>query len=144
VEQNETITTLSGEKQLVDFLYNLGSGQSLIRVKELSIQPDQPHQQLNARITLVASYQRKTPIAAPAAGATAPNKASPAAAPAGTKTPTPTNAKPATPVPPGANPRFNPANPAGLNPSSQKPGVPFPAGRAAATNKLNPLTPKKQ
>jgi hypothetical protein len=78
VEQNETVTLQSGEKQLVDFLYNLGAGTSLIRVKVLSLQPDQSHQQLTSRVTLIASYQRKAP--APAARAAAPAK-QPASAP---------------------------------------------------------------
>src|SRR5947207_5059427 len=33
VELNQTMTLQAGEKQLVDFLYNLGAGSSLIRVK---------------------------------------------------------------------------------------------------------------
>src|SRR5579871_1236811 len=66
MEQNQTITTTSGEKELVDFLYNLGAGNSFIRVKDLSVQPDQPHQALTARVTLVASYQKKVPGSGPA------------------------------------------------------------------------------
>ncbi|HEX4263916.1 MAG TPA: hypothetical protein VH597_06215 [Verrucomicrobiae bacterium] len=75
VEQNETITLQSQEKALVDFLYSLGAGTSLIRVKVLSVQPDQSHQQLTSRVTLIASYQRKAPAprsAAPAAAAATP------------------------------------------------------------------------
>jgi hypothetical protein len=84
VEQNETITLQSGEKQLVDFLYNLGAGNSLIRVKVLSAQPDQSHQQLTSRVTLIASYQKKAPTPTPraAAPATAPAAKSPATPPA--------------------------------------------------------------
>jgi len=68
MEQNETVTLQCQEKQLVDFLYNLGAGNSLIRVKVLSVQPDQSHQQLTTRVTLIASYQKK---------ATAPRTATP-------------------------------------------------------------------
>jgi|SRR5882724_7401105 len=58
LEQSETMTLQSSEKQLVDFLYNLGNGTSLIRVKVLSVQPDQSHQKLTTRLTLIASYQK--------------------------------------------------------------------------------------
>jgi hypothetical protein len=142
VEQNQTIQTVSGEKQMVDFLYNLGAGSnSLIRVKNLSIQPDPPRQALSARITLVASYQKKLPTA----GAAAPK----GAAPATPKTTAPAAApKPATPKPanpaasgapaPGAAPRPTPPNPA----AAPRP-FPVPMNHGA-TNKPNPLTPNKK
>jgi hypothetical protein len=95
VEQSETMSLDTTEKQLVDFLYSLGAGSnSLIRVKVLSVQPDQSHQRLNARVTLVASYQKKamaggTPAAGqkrtgPATNAP-PNNAKPATVPATNK-----------------------------------------------------------
>lgn len=82
IEQIQTITVQAGEPQLVDFLYRLGTGDSLVRVRDLSIRPDQNHQQLVANITLIASYQ-KNPKAHPAAATPAPAPASrPAAIPA--------------------------------------------------------------
>ena len=105
VEQNQTITLQSQEKDLVDFLYQLGADpKSLIRVRVLSVQPDPPRQNLTARVTLVASYQRKAP--APAASTAAP-------APAAT-TPKPvTPAAPATtPKPPMPNPQAPKSGPA--------------------------------
>ena len=57
-EQSQTISGVSGEKQLVEFLYHLGSGSSLVRVRAISVHPDQNRQQLSANITLVASYQK--------------------------------------------------------------------------------------
>jgi type II secretory pathway component PulM len=88
MEQIQTITVQSGEKQLVDFLYNLGSGDSLVRVRDLSVRPDQNRQQLAASITLIASYQKNpklTPAPAPAATpkstAAAAPKTTPAVAP---------------------------------------------------------------
>ena len=57
VEQVQNITVLTTEPQLVDFLYKLGSGNSMIRVRDLELQPDQPRQRLAANIRLVASYQ---------------------------------------------------------------------------------------
>jgi len=66
LELSQTITVESGEQQLVDFLFNLGSGNSLIRVRDLGLHPDPPHQQLSGTIKLVASFQKK-PTAKPAA-----------------------------------------------------------------------------
>ena len=137
VEQNQTITTQSGEKQLVDFLYNIGNGNSLIRVKALSVQPDQPRQGLTARITLVASYQKKVPGPGAPAAAKAP---APAPAPTSAKTPpAPATPKPATPTPAGAAFKPPPPNAAG----AQKPPLPGSMNRPA-TNKFNPLTPNKK
>lgn len=138
VEQNQTITTQSGEKQLVDFLYRLGAGNSLIRVRALSVNPDPPHQQLQARVTLVASYQRKTPVPAS-------RTAAPAAAPAANKPAAPAGPKPVTPAPNATTPKAPAPKTPVLNPQApKKPGLPFPGGRGPATNKPNPLKPNKQ
>ncbi len=58
VELIQTINVQSGEPQLVDFLYQLGNGPSLIRVRGLSMHTDPSHQQIVAGVTLVASYQK--------------------------------------------------------------------------------------
>ena len=58
VEQVQNITVIADDQSLVDFLYKLGSGASMIRVRDLELQPDTPHQHLNANIRLVASYQK--------------------------------------------------------------------------------------
>jgi len=91
LEQAQTITVQSGEQQLVDFLYNLGAGNSLIRVRELQLHPDAAtHQELAATIKIVASFQ-KNPSSKPA----------PAAKPGSTRlagTPSPAS-RPATPAP---------------------------------------------
>jgi hypothetical protein len=80
LERAQTLTTQSGEAQLVDFLYNLGTGSSLIRVRALSIGRDPSQQQLKANITLIASFQKKpvtrTTKAKPAALPTAPKDTS--------------------------------------------------------------------
>ena len=73
IEQVQNINVVATDQQLVDFLYKLGSGTSMIRVRDLELQPDPPHQRLNANIKLVASYQKtlkpastaKTPTATP-------------------------------------------------------------------------------
>jgi Tfp pilus assembly protein PilO len=69
VEVIQNINVLAEEKNLVDFLYKLGSDSSMIRVRDLSLQPDSPHQRLSSDIRLVANYQ-KTP-AGPAKSQTA-------------------------------------------------------------------------
>ena len=58
MEQVQNITAIADDKQLVDFLYKLGSGASMTRVIDLVLQPDSPRQHLNANIRLVASYQK--------------------------------------------------------------------------------------
>ena len=62
VEQIQNINVTATDDQLVDFLYKLGSGASMVRVRDLELQPDPPHQKLNANIKLVASYQRNAPV----------------------------------------------------------------------------------
>jgi Tfp pilus assembly protein PilO len=67
-EQILRITAMGNDKQLVDFLYRIGSGDSLIRVRELTVNPDPGGMRLNSVITLVASYQRaEKPSAKPTA-----------------------------------------------------------------------------
>jgi hypothetical protein len=114
VEQNETIVVSSGEKQLVDFLYNLGAGDnSLIRVKVLSVQPDQARQGLAAHVTLIASYQKKLPTAGAAAPTSAAPAAKPAVPPAATPAPAAVTPKPpVTPKPIVVPPKSNATNPA--------------------------------
>jgi Tfp pilus assembly protein PilO len=62
LELSQTINVVSTATNLVDFLYNLGAGNSLIRVRDLSLRPDPPRQRLLGSIKLVANYQRKVPI----------------------------------------------------------------------------------
>lgn len=73
IEKSQSISIQSGEPQLVDFLYNLGSSNSLIRVRDLDVRPEPNHHELVANVKLVASYQKKAPArsnpSAPAAKA---------------------------------------------------------------------------
>lgn len=111
LERAQTLTTQSGEAQLVDFLYNLGTGSSLIRVRALSIGRDPSQQQLKGTITLIASFQKKPPIKAapkPAPKPVAPKPAVPAAAPKET---------PKDPIKPAVRPG-GPAVPTGPKPST--------------------------
>jgi len=72
VEQIQNITVSATDEQLVDFLYKLGSDASMIRVRDLELQPDPPRQKLNANIRLVASYQRNAPASSKTTTAKAP------------------------------------------------------------------------
>ncbi len=59
-EQSITINVNTGEKELVDFLLDIGSGSSMIRVRDLRLQPaDQNRYRLQGTITLSANYQKK-------------------------------------------------------------------------------------
>lgn len=101
LERAQGLTVQSTEAQLVDFLYKLGDGNSLIRVRALSLRPDAPRQALSGNLTLIASYQKKpsartAPAAAPApapavTGKT--NKPPAPAVPAASKPVTPTKKK---------------------------------------------------
>lgn len=62
LEQNQTISIVSEEGPLLDFLYQLGTGSSMIRVRGFSLRPDAPRQRLTGNIILVASYQKKPPV----------------------------------------------------------------------------------
>ena len=58
MEQSLTVSTVSEEGPLVDFVYKLGEGNSLIRVRDLTLRRDQSQTKLTASIKLVASYQK--------------------------------------------------------------------------------------
>jgi len=86
LEQTTTVNVEGNEQQLIDFLYNLGSGDSMIRVREMNLHPDAPHQKLSASVKLVASYQKNSaksggPNAKPPARLAAGVSASPALPP---------------------------------------------------------------
>jgi hypothetical protein len=68
-ERTLTMGYISGDAEMVDFLYNLGAGKSTIRVRDLTIKPDTSLGRLQGNMTLVASYQKK---------AAAPKSSSPA------------------------------------------------------------------
>lgn len=58
IEQIQNLSVIGTDQQIVDFLYKLGSSASMIRVRDLEMQPDNAKQRLNANIQLVASYQK--------------------------------------------------------------------------------------
>ena len=71
MEQKQNINAIATDEQLVDFLYKLGSGASMVRVLDLELQPDNARQHLNANIRLVASYQKSAPASLKSTTATA-------------------------------------------------------------------------
>jgi Tfp pilus assembly protein PilO len=78
LEKSQSVSVQANEQQLVDFLYNLGSGNSQIRVRDLSVRPDAPRQQLMAQVKLVASYQKKPTVRSTASAATSSSGRTPA------------------------------------------------------------------
>ncbi len=61
-EQSITLGFINtGERELVDFLYNIGLNTSMIRIRDLTVRPDPGQMRLQGTMTLTASYQRKAP-----------------------------------------------------------------------------------
>jgi type II secretory pathway component PulM len=103
-EEYVTLHATSDNEQLVNFLVSLTSTNSLIRVKDLTLKPaDAGATKLDANMTLVASYQRKTPVRVHPPSTPTPSN-TPAAKPAGTRALTRTN-KIAQPLPAGGSNR---------------------------------------
>lgn len=100
-EQSGQMQFTAEEKQLVDFLYNLGVGGSLIRVRSMTLTPDQPRYRLQGSVTLVASYAKK-----------APPKVAPGATPAKTNAPTVSGTARSTSAVARASSPFSKTNPA--------------------------------
>jgi hypothetical protein len=79
IEKSQPLTLASTEDELVDFLYKLGAGNSLIRVRGLAVRPDPKRETLSTTVTLVASFQKKTPVRPTAHAPATPAPASAAA-----------------------------------------------------------------
>lgn len=80
-EQVMTVEVSSGEEQLVNFLHSLGSGDSLIRVRDLSrLRLDPSRTRLQTTLTIVASFQKKPRPASPATKPSGPAVVQPKAA----------------------------------------------------------------
>ena len=113
LEIAQNISLIAGEPQLVDFLFNLGSTNSLIRVRDLSLRTDAPRQKLTGTVKLVANYQKNLTKPAPVA-TPPPAKSTPAA----TKTVPPATKSTTPATKPGASPATKPAAPNKNQPSS--------------------------
>jgi len=112
-EKSATISLNATEQQLVDFLYLLGSGDSLIRARNMNVSPDPTKMRLNSQMTLVASYQRKPAARSRAGGASKPAATAVPAAPS-PSTGSPFKAPPK-PVPPPRPASIRTNAPAGTN-----------------------------
>ena len=131
IELSQNISVQTKESQLVDFLYNLGTGNSLVRVRDLRLHPDPPRQQLQADIKFAASYQKKAPTRA----AVAPGAKAPATSPAATNKP------PATPpTKPAPAPTTTTTSPPKTGPATKPPAI-SPV-RPGQTNRPNLNTKK--
>jgi hypothetical protein len=111
LEQQMGISVQADETNLVNFLYSLSSGNSMMRVRAMSLHPDPSHQQLAATLTLVASYQKKAAakpntVAAPIRAASIVTAPASIVRPPGTVTAPPPPARPI-PVLPGDASRTN-------------------------------------
>jgi len=115
VDQQTTLEVVGGEKNLVGFLYSLGSSASQMRVREMSLHAVEPNRyQLHASLTIVASYsyQKKPAGAAKPAAKPVVTQPAPAAPPANyykstTVYPLGSSNQPATPAAPAARGRTN-------------------------------------
>ncbi len=89
--QSTRITFDSGEKELVDFLVNIGSDTSMIRVRDLNLSPgDQNRYKLKGGMTLTANYRKQAPKeAAPAPKAAPASARKPGLVPGANLTPGP-------------------------------------------------------
>ncbi len=66
-EEVAVVDVISGEEDLISFLHALGSGDSMIRVRDMNnLGLDPSQQRLMAKLTLVASFQRKVVVPPPA------------------------------------------------------------------------------
>lgn len=101
IEQQLGISVQADETNLVNFLYNLAAGNSMVRVRAMNLHATPDKHELNAGITMIASYLKKST----APSKSGPSRTTPATAPAKTAI---TPAKPAAPPlahqPPGAPP----------------------------------------
>jgi hypothetical protein len=72
---------IAGDAELVDFLVSIGSGDSMIRARDIDLKPDASQTKLQGNITLVASFQkRRETKVAPAKPASVPTAAKPTTA----------------------------------------------------------------
>ena len=68
-EQTLSITFEAGESNLVNFLYNIGNDPSMVRIRELRLDPVDPGRyKLRGSILLAANYEKRTPPPAEAKG----------------------------------------------------------------------------
>ena len=92
IEQSMTIRFSSKESDLVNFLWKLGSSDTMVRVSQMRVNPDKNRYRLSGSMTLTASYQKDVKATKPKPATEA--KAKPVAAKPAAK-PEPAKPKPA-------------------------------------------------
>ena len=127
MNQQLGISVQAEETNLVSFLYSLGAGSSMVRVRAMNLHPSQDRHELNAGITMVASYQKKVP----------PHGAASGGAPAKSST------KPATASAPASAPKGPATAPPGTKPPGQPDKVISAISRQSPTNKPGPPNIKR-
>lgn len=116
-ERAMSVNLSADEPQLVNFLYHLGAGNSMIRVRDLTLNPEMPNRyKLQANLKLVASFQKKSAARIASPTNAPPPKAAPmpaAKSPPARGDARTTNSATAPPpaVIPGRPPRNNPSTP---------------------------------
>ncbi len=65
LQKSQTIGLTAREEQVVNFLFNLGASNSMVRVRDLTLRPDAPHQALMVSVKVIADYQKAQKPAAP-------------------------------------------------------------------------------
>ncbi|RME92388.1 MAG: hypothetical protein D6766_10170 [Verrucomicrobia bacterium] len=66
-EQALTVGITTGPKELIEFLYSIGTGESMIRVRDMDLRPTRQRYQLDGNLTFIASYQKAKPNPPPSA-----------------------------------------------------------------------------
>jgi type II secretory pathway component PulM len=140
LERAQALTLAAREEQLVDFLYKLGTGDSLVRVRGLSLRPDPPKYALSANLTLVANYKKKIAARSAAPPPTTPPAPTVKAAPAPTTKPAAAPVTKPAPVP-AAKPSSAPAPASG---EKQKSSLPAKSDKPAAPGTSKPPTPNQK
>ena len=110
IEQSMTIRFSSKESDLVNFLWKLGSSDTMVRVSQMRVNPDKNRYRLSGSMTLTASYQKDVKATKPKPATEA--KAKPVAAKPAAK---PEPAKPESTKPESTKPKAEtkPAKPSG-------------------------------
>ena len=108
IEQSMTIRFSSKESDLVNFLWKLGSSDTMVRVSQMRVNPDKNRYKLSGSMTLTASYQKDVKATKPKPATEA--KAKPVAAKPAAK---PEPAKPKAETKPAKPSGTKPAKPSG-------------------------------
>jgi hypothetical protein len=137
LNQQMGVSVVADETNLVSFLFSLGAGNSMMRVRAMSLHPDQSHQNLSASITLEASYLKKATTRPTTTTPDATTRTAAAPAPPTAPAPKPSPAtKPVAAVSPDMAAKLSERSNRIANLLSRNPGL-------SATNKPGPSIAKR-